>query len=424
MRDFIKVYFPIVAMVLAGFAFAWHFVDPAPPASFVFASGEPGSAKTEFAERYRVLLAREGVTLDVRETRGALDSMRRMGGDAPSVDAAFIQGGVGSEEGFPGLATVASVFFEPVWLVLRADLAVAKLHDIRGLRVGVGLEGSGTQILVRQMLRANGLDAARDIAPSILGTDAAFAALRDGQIDAAFSVSANPPPGLADMLADGRFRLFGYRRHEAYRLQFPFLSSVVLPAGGLDLARDLPREETILLAPATQLVVREDLHPALVGLLVRAAQQVHKQRQLFSPAGTFPTTRYNDFDLHEDSARLLERGPSFLTRILPFWAAVLAERMVVLLIPLLTLLIPLARLAPPAYRWQVRGRIFNKYKELRRIERNLRDNEDRAARAALVAELEKLQQEAEALKVPASYADILYNLRQHIRFVREIVAPR
>jgi hypothetical protein len=98
--------------------------------------------------------------------------------------------------------------------------------------------------------------------------------------------------------------------------------------------------------------------------------------------------------------------------------------MVVLLIPLLTLLIPLARLAPPAYRWQVRGRIFNKYKELRRIERNLRDNEDRAARAAVVAELEKLQQEAEALKVPASYADILYNLRQHIRFVREIVAPR
>jgi uncharacterized protein len=424
MREFIKVYFPIVAMVLAGFAIAWHFVDPAPPDRFVFASGEAGSAKSEFAERYRALLAKEGVSLDVRQTRGALDSMQRMGGDAPSVDAAFIQGGVGSEEGFPGLATVASVFYEPVWLVLRADLAVAKLHDIRGLRVGVGPEGSGTQILVRQMLRANGLDAMRDIAPSILDTDAAFAALRDGQIDAAFSVSANPPPGLADMLADGRFRLFSFRRHEAYRLQFPFLSSVVLPAGGLDLARDLPREETILLAPAAQLVVREDLHPALVGLLVRTAQQVHKQRQLFSPAGTFPTTRYNDFDLHEDSVRLLERGPSFLTRILPFWAAVLAERMMVLLIPLLTLLIPLARIAPPAYRWQVRGKIFNKYKELRRIERDLRANPTAEAKARLHGELAALQAAAEALRVPVSYADVLYNLRLHIRFVREIVAPQ
>jgi len=59
---------------------------------------------------------------------------------------------------------------------------------------------------------------------------------------------------------------------EAHRLQFAFLSSVVLPAGGLDLACDLPRENTILLAPVAQLVVRENLHPALVGLLPRAAQ--------------------------------------------------------------------------------------------------------------------------------------------------------
>jgi hypothetical protein len=200
--------------------------------------------------------------------------------------------------------------------------------------------------------------------------------------------------------------------------------TVVLPAGGLDLARDLPREETILLAPVAQLVVREDLHPALVGLLLRAAQQVHKPRQLFAPGGTFPTTNYNDFELHEDAARLIERGPSFAVRFLPFWAAVLAERLLVLLIPLLTLLIPLARIAPPAYRWQVRSKIFSKYKQLRRIERDLRANPSSDAKARLQAELAALQQAAEALRVPTSYADTLYNLRLHIRFVREIVAPQ
>ena len=42
----------------------------------------------------------------------------------------------------------------------------------------------------------------------------------------------------------------------------------------------------------------------------------------------------------------------------------------------------------------------------------------------LVQVEQKLQQEAEALKVPTSYADTLYNLRLHIRFVREIVAPQ
>ncbi|MFN8703617.1 MAG: TAXI family TRAP transporter solute-binding subunit [Rhodospirillales bacterium] len=424
MREVLKVWLPILVLVAAGFALAWRFVDPAPPKSFAFAGGAPGGAYADFAERYRALLAKEGIVLEVRATTGSLDNLRRLNAEPPTADAGFVQGGVGSEEGAPGLATLASVFFEPVWLVLRSDLAVAKLYDLRGLRVAVGGEGSGTQVLVRQMLRANGLDATRDILAANLGTDAAFAALADGQIDAAFVVSARPPAALADLLAAGRHRLYSFARHEAYRLQFPFLSSVVLPAGGLDLARDLPREETILLAPVAQLVVREDLHPALVGLLLRAAQQVHKPRQLFAPAGTFPTTNYNDFELHEDAARLIERGPSFAVRFLPFWAAVLAERLLVLLIPLLTLLIPLARIAPPAYRWQVRSKIFSKYKQLRRIERDLRANPSSDAKARLQAELAALQQAAEALRVPTSYADTLYNLRLHIRFVREIVAPQ
>ncbi len=424
MREVLKVWLPILVLVAAGFALAWRFVDPAPPKSFAFAGGAAGGAYADFAERYRALLAKEGIALEVRTTTGALDNLRRLNAEPPTADAGFVQGGVGSEEGAPGLATLASVFFEPVWLVLRSDLAVAKLYDLRGLRVAVGGEGSGTQVLVRQMLRANGLDASRDIAPAALGTDAAFAALGDGQIDAAFVVSARPPAALADLLAAGRHRLYSFARHEAYRLQFPFLSSVVLPAGGLDLARDLPREDTILLAPAAQLVVREDLHPALVGLLLRAAQQVHRPRQLFAPAGSFPTTNYADFELHEDAARLIERGPSFAVRFLPFWAAVLAERLVVLLIPLLTLLIPLARIAPPAYRWQVRSKIFSKYKLLRRIERDLRANPPAEAKARLQGELAALQAAAEALRVPTSYADTLYNLRLHIRFVREIVAPQ
>ncbi len=424
MREILKVWLPILVLVAAGFALAWRFVDPAPPKIFAFAGGAAGGAYADFAERYRALLAKEGIALEVRATTGALDNLRRLTAEPPTADAGFVQGGVGSEEGAPGLATLASVFFEPVWLVLRSDLAVAKLYDLRGLRVAVGGEGSGTQVLVRQMLRANGLDATRDIVPANLGTDAAFAALQDGQIDAAFVVSARPPAALADLLAAGRHRLYSFARHEAYRLQFPFLSSVVLPAGGLDLARDLPREETILLAPVAQLVVREDLHPALVGLLLRAAQQVHKPRQLFAPAGTFPTINYADFELHEDAARLIERGPSFAVRFLPFWAAVLAERLLVLLIPLLTLLIPLARLAPPAYRWQVRSKIFSKYRLLRRIERDLRANPSAEAKATLQAELAALQAAAEALRVPTSYADALYNLRLHIRFVREIVAPK
>jgi uncharacterized protein len=422
MREALKVYLPIILLVVAGFAVALRYVAPPPPDRIVFAAGAQGGAYLEFARRYAEILAKDRVTLEIVETAGAADNLRRLADTSTPVEVALIQGGVGSEEGAPGLVAIASVFYEPVWLVLRTDLAVDKLYDLRARRIAIGRDGSGTQILVRQVLRANGLDVARDVDARTIGTDDSFAALRDGTVDAAFFVAARAPAALVDLLAEGKHRLYSFERHAAYRHNFPFLSSITLPSGALDLARDVPNDDTILLAPVAQLVAREDVHPALVQLLIKAAKEVHGPRQIFAPAGAFPTTRYADFALHEDSERLIERGPNFLARYLPFWAAVLVERSLVMLIPFVTLMIPLARIAPPAYRWQVRAKIFAKYKALRRIEAELRAATTPLQRAALLSELDVLQIGAGALKVPAGYADMLFNLRLHIRFVREIVA--
>ncbi len=422
MREALKVYLPIVLLICAGFAVALRFVAPPPPDRIVFAAGAKGGAYIEFARRYAEILARDRVKVEIVETAGAADNLRRIAAEDTRVDVALIQGGVGSEEGSPGLVTVASVFYEPVWLVHRADLAVGKVHDLRARRIAIGADGSGTQILVRQVLRANGLDVARDIEARAVGTADSFQALRDGSVDAAFFVAATAPAALTDLLAEGKHKLYGFERHAAYRHIFPFLSSITLPGGALDLARDLPNDDTILLAPVAQLVVREDIHPALVQLLLKAAKEIHGPRQIFAPAGTFPTTRYADFPLHDDSERLIERGPNFLSRYLPFWAAVLVERSLVMLIPFVTLMIPLARIAPPAYRWQVRAKIFSHYKSLRRIEAELRSAEVPGRRAELLAELDGIQALAGAMKVPVGYADTLYNLRIHIRFVRRMVS--
>ncbi|MBL8833447.1 MAG: ABC transporter substrate-binding protein [Rhodospirillales bacterium] len=421
MREALKVYLPIVLLIVAGFAVALRFVAPPPPDRIVMAAGAQGGAYLEFAKRYAEILAKDRVALEIVETAGAADNLRRLSDRTVPVEIGLVQGGVGSEEGSPGLVALASVFYEPVWLVLRTDVPVDKLHDLRARRIAIGGDGSGTQILVRQVLRANGLDVARDVDARAIGTAASFEALRDGSIDAAFFVGARAPAALTDLLAEGKHRLYSFERHAAYRHNFPFLSSITLPSGALDLARDVPNDDTILLAPVAQLVAREDVHPALVQLLVKAAKEVHGPRQIFAPAGTFPTTRFADFPLHEDSERLIERGPNFLARYLPFWAAVLIERSLVMLIPFVTLMIPLARIAPPAYRWQVRGKIFAKYKALRRIEAELRVAKTPLQRAALLSELDVLQANAGALKVPAGYADMLFNLRLHIRFVREIV---
>jgi len=113
--------------------------------------------------------------------------------------------------------------------------------------------------------------------------------------------------------------------------------------------------------------------------------------------------------------------PGSGTRVLPFWAAVLAERLLIMLVPLITIMIPLFKIAPPAYRWGVRRKIYRWYKELRDLESRVATARDEADPAQIAAELDRIQAQVGRLKVPLSYAEQLYDLRLHIGFVKNLL---
>jgi hypothetical protein len=89
-----------------------------------------------------------------------------------------------------------------------------------------------------------------------------------------------------------------------------------------------------------------------------------------------------------------------------------------MLVPLLTLLLPLFKILPPTYRWRVRSRIYRWYRDLRTVEGRILAGADAETRAWAEAELDRIEHEVAQLNVPLSYADQLFNLRLHIRFVR------
>ena len=89
-----------------------------------------------------------------------------------------------------------------------------------------------------------------------------------------------------------------------------------------------------------------------------------------------------------------------------------------MLVPLLTLLLPLFKILPPTYRWRVRSRIYRWYRDLRRVEQRTFDGADDETRVWADGELDRIEREVSHINVPLSYADQLFNLRLHIRFVR------
>lgn len=418
-RAFLWVYALVALIVLGALAFAWRFVAPPPPTEVTVATASPGGAYHQSAERWARILAREGVTLRLRPTEGSIENLRLLSADPPAVDLALVQGGVGGVAAWPGLESLAAVFFEPLWVFVRDAEVDTRLAWLAGRRVAIGPEGSGTRALALALLAGNGVALEDATLLPLAGMEAAEA-LAEGTIDAAMFVSARPVAPIERLLRAPGVTLLDFRlRADAYVAAFPYLTRVELPAGAVDLAGDLPSEGVVLVAPMAQVVAHAGIHPQIVSLLMEAFNEAHRGRQLFAPAGRFPSADPTDWPLNEDAARYLRHGQGFLKRYLPFWVAVWIERMWVLLIPLLTIAIPLSRLAPPLWRWQIDRKVYRWYRHVKRLEAALRAAGTEEERRKVVAELDALQDRVGRVRVPLTRAQPLYQLRAHIALVRD-----
>src|SRR5215469_6735506 len=68
------------------------FIHSAPPRTLIITSGPPGSAFQRNAEKYRAILARNGVTLKVLPSQGSLENLQRLENPTSRVDIGFVQG--------------------------------------------------------------------------------------------------------------------------------------------------------------------------------------------------------------------------------------------------------------------------------------------------------------------------------------------
>ena len=403
-------------LTVLGFIVAYQFVDPAPPKQIKIAAGAPDGAYYRFAQAYRRELAAEGIQLEVLETAGSVDNLARLRNSENAVDIAFVQSGLAEpstpeEEGETTLRGLGSLYFEPLWVFHHPAAELRSLADLQGKRVAVGAPGSGTRRVATALLTGNRVEA--QLLP-LAGGDAEKA-LGAGEVDAVFMIASARSPVVASLLRDPEVSVMSFERAEAYRRIHRYLSRVVLPRGVIDLRADVPANDVQLIAPSATLVATDRLHPALIGLMLQAAARVHGAGGLFEESGQFPSPEYVDFPLSEDARRFYKRGPPFLQRFLPFWAATLIDRMLVMLLPLVALLLPLIKVMPPVYQWRMRSRIYRWYGELLATDPRVTAIADHEAS---LRELDRIEEQVARVNVPPSFAGQLYLLRSHIELVR------
>jgi TRAP transporter TAXI family solute receptor len=419
-KELATVALPVVLAIGAAFWFTFKFVQPAPPRLVVMSTGAEGGAYHAFALRYKAILARDGVTLELRPSSGAVENLARLRDPKSDVSLALVQGGIGHAADPPVLESLGSVYYEPLWVFYRGKRALDRINDLKGKRIAVGSEGSGTRKLALVILDTSGLPRG-DVTLLDVGGEKAADALIAGTADALFIVAGPEAPIVRKLIRADGVSLMSFARASAYAARHPFLHKLVLPRGALDIARDLPRGDVLLVAPTANLLAKESLHPAIAYLVLEAAREVHSGPGPFNRIGEFPSPNDVEFPLSSQAERFYKSGPPFLQRYLPFWAASLVDRMIVLLVPLFAVAVPLFRILPGLYAWRIRRKVYRWYGELKFLEEALRHRPPGADPADELERLAKIEDEVSEIHVPLGFAHEVYTLRMHIKLVRELL---
>jgi TRAP transporter TAXI family solute receptor len=392
------------------------FIEPAPKKELSIATGSISQGYYNSALKYKNLLAKQNVKLNIISTSGSVENLTLL--REKKVDIAFMQSGILNSKKDKNIQSLASVYYEPLWIFYKNQgYTMDYVVELIGKKIAIGLDNSGTQNLALKILKDNGINTKNStLLP--LSTQEAKEKLENGEIDALLSVTSLNSPSVKELLDNPTIELFNIKRVKAYQQKYNFLSSVTLFEGSINMYKNLPSQDKQILSTTANLVCNKDLNDELTRIFMKQVKKVHSAKSIFWTKNQFPSLNNLDTPVNEEAKKYILNGDSWLESIFPFWIASQIDKLKILLIPLLTLLFPLLKGILPLYAWSIRSKIYRWYKRLNLLEYT--SNLDISNIKENLKKIEELKDEVqEQTQVPLSYKGEYYNLLLHIDLVEK-----
>ncbi len=174
------------------------------------------------------------------------------------------------------LRAIANLFPEAVHLVVSRDSGIESVADLRGKRISLDREGSGTRVDALLILKAYGVRL-KDITAEAWPVGASIDLLREGELDGFFMVVGTPSTAIAELANDSLIRLIPITGPKADKLRkaYPFFSADRIAAGTYF---NVPATET--LSVGAQWLVSAKVSEELVYGITRALWDPSTRRLL------------------------------------------------------------------------------------------------------------------------------------------------
>jgi TRAP-type uncharacterized transport system substrate-binding protein len=396
---------------------------PAPPSTVTMATAFKGSSFEYFGHRYRDIFARSHVKLELRATDGAVDNIELLKNPNSGVQIALAFGGISDGQRAPGVLSLGTVYANPFWMFYSSDEPLDRLSQLKGKRIAVGPVGSGTRFSAERILGRSGVDSTTaTLLP--FGGAAAVAALNEGKVDVVWIAGAPDAPAVSSLLRNPKVRLMSFPMADAFTRVFPDLVRLVLPQGVIDLDSITPPNDVVLIGTTAKVLVRSDLHPQIVQLLLKTMVEAHGGANIFQRTAEFPNTTDPEYPVAPAAGDFYRSGPSLTQRYLPLWLSVHAQRAIAVLVTGLALGLPAFRFLPVFYQWLMRRRLMYWYAKLKALEASFDADANAKSLPDTKIEIERIEDAVSHIRFPLTFTDQLYNLRSHIDIVRRKIASR
>jgi TRAP transporter TAXI family solute receptor len=398
---------------------ALEYLVPSPPSRITIATGPKGSTFEYFGKRYRARFARVGIDLELRQTVGALENLQLLQDPKSGVQIGFVTGGISDGRQAPELLSTGLIYNVPFWIFYPSSTTLDGLPQLKGKRIAVGPEGSGTRFTAERILsKANVTAKTATLVP--LEGNAAIEALDDGKVDAVLIVGGSDAPAVRALLTNPRIRLMDFPTAEAFTRIFPDLVRLVLPKGAIEIDPPNPPNDVTLVGTTAKVLIRDDLHPAVVQLLARTMKEEHSGLGLFQRSGEFPSSFDPEYPMAQVAVDYYKNGPSFLAKYLPFWMTIYAQRLIAFSVAAIAIVFPAFSFAPRLYEWVLHTRLRALYRRLRVVENALHRNISASQIEALQNELADIDKTTST--VPMRNSDLYFMLRYHLNQTRSRLA--
>jgi TRAP-type uncharacterized transport system substrate-binding protein len=398
-------------------------VKPAPPHVVEFAAGMTTDYTYTMAREYVEFFKRNGIDLKLVPTEGTYENLKRVRDPHDSIRAAFVQSGItDSQESSQNILSLGSVDYEPIWLFYwgsEADDQKLAMAHLLEQPISIGNLGSGTHSKAVQLLEINGLSVGTNMLS--LPEDEAVKAIKSGTIRAMLLVEHFESPIVQDLLHQKGLAVANFSRAGAYAKQLKYIEVLHVPEGGFSLSRDYPGKDIQLLSTTTNLVVDEDLHPAIQMLFMQASSAIAGRESFFSKEGEFPAIKDPSIPVSPVAQRYFDKGPPILHYILPFWMAEFIERIIILALPFFAMVYPIVKSVPGFLEKRAKKRILRFYGPLKQLEAEVVHDAHLDCIDSQLAALNEIESSVLKVKVHKKLVSDFYALRSDIDFVRTVL---